>query len=77
MRSFNSTASEFHDVGPDTPKHRGPMQGISVRATARFPSTCAVRPIADAGSHHRLVKSYWQGRAWPMLHLGDCSNGRL
>ena len=34
---LSSTGSEFHSVGPETAKLRGPMRTVRVRGTARFP----------------------------------------
>jgi len=34
---FNSTGSEFHNVGPETAKFRGPTRTVRVGGTARFP----------------------------------------
>jgi len=34
---FNSTGSEFHNVGPERAKLRGPIRTVRVGGTARFP----------------------------------------
>src|SRR6218665_1013711 len=34
---LSSTGSEFHSVGPETAKLRGPMRTVRVRGTARSP----------------------------------------
>jgi len=54
---LRSTGSEFYSVGPETAKFCGPnkLSGLEEQQDLH------VRPIVDAGSHYRLVKSHQQG----------------
>src|SRR6218665_1768171 len=65
VRSF--TGSEFHSVGPETAKLRGPMRTVRVRGTARFPCVADHRcwePLPTG----EIISARYEGAA-PCSHL--------
>ena len=67
VRGLSSTGSEFHSVGPETAKLRGPMRTVCVRGTARFPWVADHRcwePLPTG----EIMSAMYEGAA-PCRHL--------